>query len=103
MQRVKKKSSLQCEDILLLFVAIGDVAVAVGQVEQWLIVVWCTGVLGILVEANLSFVQDTVKVDPRPAVVWEDGRCKEKESRMGGKVGEEYREDGESGGGDWRS
>lgn len=56
--------SLQCEDILLLFVAIGDVAVAVGQVEQWLIVVGCTGVLGILVEANLPFVQDTVKVDP---------------------------------------
>lgn len=60
----KSSCSLQCEDIFLLFVAIGDVAVAVGQVEQWLIVVGCTGVLGILVEANLPFVQDTVKVDP---------------------------------------
>lgn len=60
----KKKFSLKREDILLLFVAIGDVAVAVGQVEQWLIVVGCTGVLSILVEANLPFVQDTVKVDP---------------------------------------
>lgn len=36
-------------------------------------------------------------------MVWEDARCKDKESGKGGKVGE-YKEDGESGGGgDWRS
>lgn len=59
-----KRLSLQCEDILLLFVAVGDVAVAVGQVEQGLVVVGRTGVLSILEEAYLPFVQDTVKVDP---------------------------------------
>lgn len=60
----QKRFSLKCEDILLLFVAVGDVAVAVGQAEQWLVVVGCTGVLSILVEANLPFVQDAVQVDP---------------------------------------
>lgn len=60
----EERRSLQSEDILLLFVAVGDVAVAVGQAEQWLVVVGATGVLGVLVEADLPFVQDTVKVDP---------------------------------------
>lgn len=46
---------------------------AVGQVEQWLIVIGRGGVLGVLVETHLPFVQHAVQVDPRPAVVWESG------------------------------
>lgn len=60
----KSKSSLEREDVLLLLVAVGDVAVAVGQVEQRLVVVGRGGVLGVLVETNLPFVQDAVQVDP---------------------------------------
>lgn len=60
----RSRSSLQRKDVLLLLVAVGDVAVAVAQVELRLIVVGRAGVLGVLVEANLAFVQDAVQVDP---------------------------------------
>lgn len=56
--------SLEREDVLLLLVAVGDVAVAVGEVEQWLVVVGRGGVLGVLVETHLPFVQHAVQVDP---------------------------------------
>lgn len=48
--------SLEREDVLLLLVAVGDVAVAVGEAEQRLVVVGRRGVLGILVETHLAFV-----------------------------------------------
>lgn len=57
-------SSLEREDVLLLLVAIGDIAVAVGEVEQRLVVVGRGGVLGVFVEADLPFVQHAVQVDP---------------------------------------
>lgn len=60
----KSKSSLEREDVLLLLVAVGDIAVAVRQAEQRLIVVGRSGVLGVLVETQLPFVQDAVQVDP---------------------------------------
>lgn len=56
--------SLECEDVLLLLVAVGDVTVAVGEAEQRLVVVGRRGVLGVLVETQLPFVQHTVQVDP---------------------------------------
>lgn len=65
--------SLQRKDILLLFVAVGDIAVAVGQVKLRLVVVGRAGVLGVLVEADFALVQNAVQVDPRPAVVQEAG------------------------------
>lgn len=69
---------------------------AVGQVEQWLVVVGRAGVLGVLVEADLTFVQDAVQVDPGPAVMREAGVGRV----WGGKGGEEReREDGGRGGG----
>lgn len=55
---------LEREDVLLLLVAIGDVAVAVGEVEQRLVVVGRRGVLGVLVETQLPFIQHAVQVDP---------------------------------------
>lgn len=55
---------LEREDVLLLLVAIGDVAVAVGEVEQRLVVVGGRGVLGVLVETQLPFIQHAVQVDP---------------------------------------
>lgn len=62
---VKEPSpSLEREDVLLLLVSVCDVAVAVGQVEQRLVVVGRGGVLGVLVEAHLAFVQHAVQVDP---------------------------------------
>lgn len=88
----KNKSSLEREDVLLLLVAVGDVAVAVGQVEQRLIVVGRGGVLGVLVETHLPFVQHAVQVDPWPAVVWEGGRCEGRESEGGGEVEGRYTE-----------
>lgn len=63
-KKYKSRSSLERKNVLLLLVAVGDVAVAVGQVEQWLIVVGRGCVLGVLVETNLPFVQDAVQVDP---------------------------------------
>ena len=57
-------SSLKREDVLLLLVAVGDVAVAVGEAEQRFIVVGRGGVLGVLVETHLPFVQHAVQVDP---------------------------------------
>lgn len=62
--RARSRSSLQRKDVLLLLVAVGNVAVAVAQVELRLIVVGRACVLGVLVEANLAFVQDAVQVDP---------------------------------------
>jgi len=56
--------SLEREDVLLLLVAVGDVAVAVGEVEQRLAVVGRGGALGVLVEAHLPFVEHAVQVDP---------------------------------------
>lgn len=69
---------------------------AVGQVKQRLVVVGRAGVLGVLVEADLAFVQDAVQVDPGPAVVQEAGVGRV----WGGKGREErQREDGGRGGG----
>lgn len=62
---------LECEDILLLFVTIVDVTGTTAQVDKWLVVVRCGGVLRILVEAQLTFIQHTVQIDPRSAVVRE--------------------------------
>lgn len=42
---------------------------AVAEVEHGLVVVRCGGVLSVLIEAYLSFVQHTVQVDPGSAVV----------------------------------
>lgn len=69
---------------------------AVGQVEQWLIVIGRGGVLGVLVETHLPFVQHAVQVDPRPAVVWESGEVWGGRRSGGGGDGggEEYREGG---------
>lgn len=63
-EKYKSRFLLEREDVLLLLVAVGDVAVAVGQVEQRLIVVGRGGVLGVLVETHLPFVQHAVQVDP---------------------------------------
>lgn len=41
---------------------------AVAEVEHGLVVVRCGGVLSVLIEAYLSFVQHTVQVDPGSAV-----------------------------------
>lgn len=84
---------LEREDVLLLLVAVGDVAVAVGEVEQRLAVVSRRGVLGILVEAHLPFVQHAVQVDPRPAVVRE-GRRDEGEGEWRGGVWGRWRSGG---------
>lgn len=79
---------------------------AVGEVEQGLVVVGRGSVLGILVETQLPFVQHAVKVDPRPAVVrarggagWVgggggEGKVESEEERGKG-------EEGEGGRGDW--
>lgn len=61
---MRKHLLLEREDVLLLLVAIGDVAVAVGEVEQRLVVVGRRGVLGVLVETQLPFIQHAVQVDP---------------------------------------
>lgn len=59
-----EECSLEREDVLLLLVAVGDVAVAVGEAEQRLVVVRRRGVLGVLVETELPLVQHAVQVDP---------------------------------------
>lgn len=62
---------LESEDILLLFVTIVDITGTTAQVDKRLVVVRCGGVLRILIEAQLTFIQHTVQVHPRSAVVWE--------------------------------
>lgn len=62
---------LESEDILLLFVTIVDITGTTAQVDKRLVVVRCGGVLRILIEAQLTFIQYTVQVHPRSAVVWE--------------------------------
>lgn len=66
-------SLLEREDVFLLLVPVGDITVAVGEVDRWFVVVGCIGVLRILIEAHLPFVQHAVQVDPGPAVVGEEG------------------------------
>lgn len=62
---------LESEDILLLFVTIVDITGTTAQVDKRLVVVRCGSVLRILIEAQLTFIQHTVQVHPRSAVVWE--------------------------------
>lgn len=60
---------LEGEDILLLFVTNVDITGTTAQVDKRLVVVRCGGVLRILIEAQLTFIQHTVQVHPRSAVV----------------------------------
>lgn len=55
---------LESEDILLLFVTIVDITGTTAQVDKRLVVVRCGGVLRILIEAQLTFIQHTVQVHP---------------------------------------
>lgn len=64
-QKLASILSFECEDILLLFVTIVDVTGTTAQVDKWLVVVRCGGILRILVEAQLTFIQHAVEIDPR--------------------------------------
>lgn len=55
------------EDILLLFISVGSVKFADGQVEKWLIVVGCCFVSGILVETDLPLFEHAEQIYPRLA------------------------------------
>ncbi len=67
----KANEVLESEDILLLFISTVDIAGTTAQVDKRLVAVRCGGVLCILIEAQLTFIQHTVQVHPRSAVVWE--------------------------------
>lgn len=71
--KANKKASevLEREDILLLFVTIVDITGTTAQVDKRLVVVRCGGVLRVLIEAKLTFIQHAVQVHPRSAVMWE--------------------------------
>ena len=62
---------LECEDIFLLLVPVGDVAGTAAEAKKRLVVVRCGGVLGVLVETKLTLIQHAVQVHPRSAVMWE--------------------------------
>lgn len=55
------------EDILLLFISVGSVKFADGQVKKWLIIVGCCFVSGILVETNLPLLEHAEQIYPRLA------------------------------------
>lgn len=62
---------LERKDVFLLLVAVGDVAGAATEVEEWLVVVRGGRVLGVLVEAQFALIQHAVQVHPRSAVMWQ--------------------------------
>lgn len=57
------------KDILLLFVSIGRVKFADGQVEKWFIVVGCGLVSCVLVETDLPLFEHAEQINPRLAAV----------------------------------